>query len=211
MSYKIDIVNQLGIVINTVALTETVFADQYVNDGLMYDFVRMQQANARVAIASTKNRWEINGSNKKLYKQKGNGTWRVGDKKSPLRKKWWVARWPRSDRNFSIDMPKKMRKAALKSALSLKASSNSFLVLDVFLSEKPSTKKAIQFLDCIRFDRSTLVVVDNDLELAKSYRNISSVDVVDAAYISVFDLLKAKKVLFIGSALDKVVEIAQKR
>ena len=56
MSYKIDIVNQLGIVINTVALTETVFADQYVNDGLMYDFVRMQQANARVAIASTKNR-----------------------------------------------------------------------------------------------------------------------------------------------------------
>ena len=108
-------------------------------------------------------------------------------------------------------MPKKMRKAALKSALSLKASSNSFLVLDVFLSEKPSTKKAIQFLDCIRFDRSTLVVVDNDLELAKSYRNISSVDVVDAAYISVFDLLKAKKVLFIGSALDKVVEIAQKR
>jgi large subunit ribosomal protein L4 len=77
MSYKIDIFNQKGDKVKAIDLDKTVFAEENINNDLMYQFVRMQQANARVAIASTKNRGEINGSNKKLYKQKGNGTGRV--------------------------------------------------------------------------------------------------------------------------------------
>lgn len=177
----------------------------------MYQFVRMQQANARVVIASTKNRGEVNGSTKKLYKQKGNGAGRVGDKKSPLRKKGGVARGPRSNRNFSLAMPKKMRKASLRSALSYQASQSALLGLDVFDVSVPSTKSALTVLKNMKLDRSVLVVVHDAVNAIKSYRNLPFVDVVDAAYVSVFDVLKAKKVLFVGDALDKVVEYNQKK
>ena len=125
----------------------------------MYQFVRLQQANSRVAIASTKNRGEVNGSGKKLYKQKGNGAGRVGDKKSPLRKKGGIARGPRSNRNFSLSMPKKMRKASLRSALSFKASQEGLVALDSFDVSKISTKSALTTLKNIQLDRSVSVVV----------------------------------------------------
>ncbi len=190
----------------TIDLDTAVFADEYINKDLMYDFVRMQQANARVAIAHTKNRGEVQWSTKKLYKQKGNGTARVGDKKSPTRKKWWVARWPRSDRNFSLSMPKKMRKAALRSALSYRAADSALLGLDAFTVTVPSTKTASSVLQALGLHTSkTLLVVDKSIDTMKSYRNIPSIDIVDAAYVSVFDILKAQKVLFVGNALDVVV------
>lgn len=210
MSYQINIFNQSGKVLHTVDLDESVFSDSNINNDLMYDFVRMQQANARISIASTKNRWEVRGSTKKLYKQKGNGAGRVGDKKSPLRKKGWVARWPRSERNFSLAMPKKMRKAALKSALSIKASQDVFLGLNGFDATTISTKNALVMLKSLNLDRSVLVVTNNDIDVMKCCRNIPFVDIVDASYVSVFDVLKAKKVLFVWDALDKVVEIAKK-
>ncbi len=211
MSYQIDIVDQSGKKIATKDLDESVFSDANINADLMYDFIRMQQANARVSIASTKNRGEVRGSTKKLYKQKGNGTWRVGDKKSPLRKKGWVARWPRSNRNFHLDMPKKMRKAALRSALSVKASQSWFLWLESFVVQSPSTKAAVLVLKNLDLKRSILIVTNKSIDVMKSYRNISSVDVVDAAYVSVFDILKAQKVVFIGDALDIVVQWAKKK
>lgn len=211
MSFKIDIFNQKGDKVKTVDLDSSVFAAENINNDLMYQFVRMQQANARVVIASTKNRGEVNGSTKKLYKQKGNGAGRVGDKKSPLRKKGGVARGPRSNRNFSLAMPKKMRKASLRSALSYQASQSALLGLDVFDVSVPSTKSALTVLKNMKLDRSVLVVVHDAVNAIKSYRNLPFVDVVDAAYVSVFDVLKAKKVLFIGDALDKVVEYNQKK
>ena len=210
MSYKIDIFNQEWKKVDVMDLDVSVFAHENINNDLMYQFVRMQQANARVAIASTKNRWEINWSNKKLYKQKGNGTGRVWDKKSPLRKKWWVARWPRSDRNFSLSMPKKMRKASLRSALSYRASQDWILALDSFDTTTISTKNALSVLKNIGLDRSILVVTHDSFDTIKSYRNIPFVEIVDASYISVFDVLKARKVLFVGDALQKVTEYSKK-
>ncbi len=211
MSYTTDIFNQKGEKIKTIDLDQSVFADTNINNDLMYQFVRMQQANARVAIASTKNRWEVRGSGKKLYKQKGNGTGRVGDKKSPLRKKWGIARGPRSNRNFSLSMPKKMRKASLRSALSLKASQNEILGLDSFDTSAISTKAALSVLKNIGLERSVLVLTDDSIDTIKSYRNLSFVDIVDVAYVSVFDLLKAKKVLFVWTALEKVVEYNKRK
>ena len=211
MSFKIDIFNQKGDKTKTIDLDSSVFAAENINNDLMYQFVRMQQANARVVTASTKNRGEVNGSGKKLYKQKGNGAGRVGDKKSPLRKKGGIARGPRSNRNFSLSMPKKMRKASLRSALSYQASQSGLLALDMFDTKTISTKAALSVLKNIKLDRSVLVVVHDSFDTIKSYRNLPFVDVVDAAYVSVFDVLKAKKILFIGEALDKVVEYNQKK
>ena len=211
MSFTIDIFNQQGKKTKTIDLDTSVFASENINNDLMYQFVRLQQANSRVAIASTKNRGEVNGSGKKLYKQKGNGAGRVGDKKSPLRKKGGIARGPRSNRNFSLSMPKKMRKASLRSALSFKASQEGLVALDSFDVSKISTKSALTTLKNIQLDRSVLVVVHDSIETIKSYRNLPFVDVVDALYVSVFDVLKAKKVLFVGEALDKIVEYNKKK
>ena len=211
MSFTIDIFNQQGKKTKTIDLDTSVFASENINNDLMYQFVRLQQANSRIAIASTKNRGEVNGSGKKLYKQKGNGAGRVGDKKSPLRKKGGIARGPRSNRNFSLSMPKKMRKASLRSALSFKASQEGLVALDSFDVSKISTKSALTTLKNIQLDRSVLVVVHDSIETIKSYRNLPFVDVVDALYVSVFDVLKAKKVLFVGEALDKIVEYNKKK
>lgn len=211
MSFSIDVFNQQGQKLKTVELDSSVFASENINNDLMYQFVRLQQANSRVVIASTKNRGEVNGSTKKLYKQKGNGAGRVGDKKSPLRKKGGIAWGPRSDRNYMLSMPKKMRKASLRSALSYQAQNENLVLLDSFDSSTISTKVAYSTLKALSLDRSVLVVVDDAINTIKSYRNLACADVVDAAYVSVFDVLKAKKVLFIGTALDKIVEYNKKR
>lgn len=211
MSFTIDIFNQKGQKTKTIDLDGSVFSAENINKDLMYQFVRLQQANSRITIASTKNRGEVNGSGKKLYKQKGNGTGRVGDKKSPLRKKGGIAWGPRSVRNYSVSMPKKMRKASLRSALSYQASQASLVALDTFDVTKPSTQLALSVLKSIQLDRSVLVVVHDSVETIKSYRNLPFVDVVDAAYVSVFDVLKAKKVLFVWEALDKVIEYNKKK
>jgi large subunit ribosomal protein L4 len=85
------------------------------------------------------------------------------------------------------------------------------LGLDAFDVSVISTKNAINVLKNLQLQRSILVVTNNAVDIMKSYRNIPSVDIVDAAYVSVFDLLKAKKVLFIGDALEKVVEIVKRK
>lgn len=103
-------------------------------------------------------------------------------------------------------MPKKMRKAALRSALSYRAAEQGLLGLDSFTVDAPSTKKAVAVLNALSLGtQKTLLIVDNATDTMKSYRNIPHIDIVDAAYVSVFDLLKAKKVLFVGTALDTVI------
>lgn len=103
-------------------------------------------------------------------------------------------------------MPKKMRKAALRSALSYRAADSALLGLDAFTVTVPSTKTASSVLQALGLHTSkTLLVVDKSIDTMKSYRNIPSIDIVDAAYVSVFDILKAQKVLFVGNALDVVV------
>lgn len=206
-----NIVDQSWKILKTVSLDESVFSDANINNDLMYDFVRMQQANARVVIASTKNRGEVKASRKKMYKQKGNGVGRAGDRTTPLRRKWGIAFGPRPERNFSLDMPKKMRKAALRSALSVKAAEDIFVGLDSFDTSKISTKNAAMVLKNIQADRSVLVVTNNNVDVMKCYRNLAHVDIVDASYISVFDVLKAKKVVFVGDALDQVIAIVKKK
>lgn len=210
MSFTIDIFDQKGKKIKTVDLDTSLFSKDNINTDLMYQFVQMQHANSRVVIASTKTRAQVSWSTKKLYKQKWNGTGRVGDRRSPLRKKGWVAFGPTSLRNFSVSMPKKMRKAALRSALSLKAMESSFIGLDTFDVTTPSTKVALESLKNLGLERSVLVLTHDAEKAIQSYRNLSFVEIVDVAYVSVFDLLKAKKVVLIGEALDKLTEYNKK-
>ena len=206
MAFTIDIFDTKGKKLKTQDLDAAVFAQDNINDELIYQYILWQRNLARKTIASTKTRGEVIGSGKKLYRQKGTGSARVGDKKSPIRVAGGVARGPRSQRNFVTALPKKMRKAGMRSALSLQASKDAFIGLEGFDPSVISTKAAASTLEALKIERKVLVVV-TDPAIAKSYRNLPFVRVVSAAYLGVEDVLRTSKIILVGDALDRIIEI----
>lgn len=203
MAYSIDIFNKDGKKVSSVTVNEAVFNDERINESAIAEFLRLQLANERIAIASTKTRAQVSGSGKKLYRQKGNGTGRAGDKKSPLRKKWWVAFGPSAERNFAISLPKKARKSALAGLVTKKLQAWAVLWLDEFSFKDIKTKNAISILEKLSLgEEKVLVVTDKkDNVLAKSFNNIPRTKVLLADYLNPRDLLNHSKVLLVADAL----------
>ena len=124
MTYSVDVYNKEGKVVSQVELNADVFSDEKVNKTLIQEYYLLQMANARNTIASTKDRSEVRGSGRKLYRQKGTGNARVGDKNSPIRRHGGVAFGPTAARNFEKAMNKKAKRVALNSIITLKAKEN---------------------------------------------------------------------------------------
>lgn len=120
MVYAVDVYDKNGKLTSKFDLNPELFSDEIVNPSLIHEYLLLQQANARNVIASTKTRAEVAGSGRKLYKQKGTGNARVGDKNSPIRRHGGVAFGPTAERNFEKTMTKKARKLALNGLLTLK-------------------------------------------------------------------------------------------
>ena len=120
MVYAVDVYDKNGKLTSKFDLNPGLFSDEIVNPSLIHEYLLLQQANARNVIASTKTRAEVAGSGRKLYKQKGTGNARVGDKNSPIRRHGGVAFGPTAERNFEKTMTKKARKLALNGLLTLK-------------------------------------------------------------------------------------------
>ena len=120
MVYAVDVYDKNGKLTSKFDLDPELFSDEIVNPSLIHEYLLLQQANARNVIASTKTRAEVAGSGRKLYKQKGTGNARVGDKNSPIRRHGGVAFGPTAERNFEKTMTKKARKLALNGLLTLK-------------------------------------------------------------------------------------------
>jgi ribosomal protein, L4/L1 family len=120
MVYAVDVYDKNGKLTSKFDLNPELFSDGIVNPSLIHEYLLLQQANARNVIASTKTRAEVAGSGRKLYKQKGTGNARVGDKNSPIRRHGGVAFGPTAERNFEKTMTKKARKLALNGLLTLK-------------------------------------------------------------------------------------------
>jgi len=204
MAYSIVIYDTKGKKIGTESLTDLRYNDDAINTDLMHEYFLLQRSNARVAIAHTKTRGEVKWSGKKLYRQKGTGNARVWDKKSPLRKKGWVAFGPRSTRNFSKTMPKKMRRAALLSLVSTQAKEWVIVWLNGFSVEKPKTKYASSVLSSLSLaDTKTLVVsMDKDLTLMKSFSNLPKAKCILASYLNPCDLLHVEKIVLLEWVVD---------
>ena len=204
MSYSIAIHDNKGKVVETVSLNSNIFADENINDALIHEFYVLQQANARIPYAHTKTRAEVAGSGRKLYKQKGTGSARVGDARSPIRKHGWVAFGPRNTVNFTKDMTKKQRKLALAGILTVKAKNEQLIgVVDNALNTM-KTKDAIAMLQNLGLaNKKTLVVLPEKNELIeKSLRNIPRVKTILAAYSNPVDLLHYDKVLVFAGSLE---------
>ncbi len=206
MVYSVDIYNKEWKVVSKVQLNEGIFSDSPVSSNLLHEHYLYQSANARASIANTKTRWEVAWSNKKLFKQKGTWNARAWEKRSPIRRWWWIAFWPRSERNYSKSMNKKARRLAINWLISLKAKDNAIIWLDVFDSKEMKTKNAISVLKNIWIDKNkVLFVMDKrDAIAEKSFKNITNVKYILVDYINPHDLMHYNKILFLQSALEKI-------
>ena len=205
MGYSVDVYNTDGKVVSKVELNANLFADEKINKTLIQEYLLFQQANGRVAIADTKDRSEVSGSGKKLYRQKGTGNGRVWDKNSPLRRHGWIAFGPTSARNFEKMMTKKARKVAMNGIITMKAKDSAICGLSLDKME-PKTKEAASIIERIGLsNQKVLLVLDAKNEgIEKSFRNIAKVKYILVDYLNPRDVLNADKVVFLEKALTKL-------
>ena len=211
MVYTIDIYDKGGTVVSNFVLDETIFADSLVNKDLIHEYYLLQTSNARHNIASVKWRGEVRGSGRKLYKQKGTGGARPGDKNSPLRKWGWVTFWPRGVENYTKNMNKKARRIALNSIITLKAKAGELMGLQNITLGAPKTKDAQEILKniWIAAKKVLLVVSEKDENIFKSFRNLPKVKYIYADYLNPADLMSYHTVLFLESALTTLNSVKQ--
>jgi len=206
MTYSIKVFNTKWKEVEEIKLNEVIFNDENINPSLMHEFVVMQLANARYNVAKVKTRWEVNRSWRKLYRQKGTGNARVGDAASPIRRWGGVAFGPTGNENYSKSMPKKQRRKALFSALTVKAKDEAIIALDKYDFDEIKTKNAVETINNLNLEwEKTLVVISekNDI-ITKSFRNISGVKVILANYVNPYDLLSYNKVVFLKDSFGKI-------
>jgi len=206
MWYNVDIYDKSGKVVSNLKLDKEIFADDKVNETLIHEYYLLQTSNARNSIAHTKTRGEVAGSGKKLYRQKGTGNARVGDRRSPIRVWWGVAFWPRKERNYTKSMNKKSRNLALNWLLTLKAKDKNIIGLKDFDLSQPKTKQAIEILTNIGLNKEKVLFVlsKKDENIVKSFRNLDNVKYLLVDYLNPKDLMTYNKILFLESALNKV-------
>ncbi len=179
-----------------------------INWGLMHQYLVLQQSNRRQSAAHVKTRGEVQGSTKKLFSQKHTGRARRGPVRSPLLRGGGKTFGPRNDRNFTKDMPQKMRHAALRSCLSLQAQKDAILVLEGY-SDAVKTKEMVGLLKKlpVELGRKVLFVLPGAMRgLSLSARNLPGVKALDARYLNPEDILSARHVIFLKDA----IEIAEK-
>jgi large subunit ribosomal protein L4 len=203
---KVALFKQDGTQAGDIELNDSVFGIEP-NKSVLFDAVIMQQASQRQGTHDVKNRSEVAGGGRKPWKQKGTGRARQGSIRSPQWVGGGVVFGP-TPRSYSYKLPKKVRRLAIKSALSSKVIDNDLIVLEALGFDAPKTKDMIQVLSNLSADRKALVVTAeyNDY-VALSARNIPGVTVVTANGVSVLDVLNHDKLLMTKDAVEKVGEV----
>lgn len=203
---KVTLYDMSGAPIGELELNDNVFGIEP-NEAVMADFVKMQLANKRQGTSSTKTRAEVRGGGKKPWRQKGTGRARVGSTRNPVWTGGGIAFGPRP-RDYGYKLPKKVRRLAMKSALSTKVKENSIIVVDQLSFTEPKTKLMVQTLQALNIANKTLVVTaDGDANVMKSARNIPGVKPVRADFVNVYDLLKYDTLLITKDAVARVEEV----
>ena len=196
--------NQTGEQIGDIALDAYVFGITP-NVPVMHQAMVRQLANARKGTHNTLGRGDVKGSTRKLYRQKGTGRARQGSARAPHRKGGGVAHGPHP-RDYTLQMPRKMRRLAVRSALSAKFASNELRFVDELLLETPRTKDMIATLVALNVQAgSTLIVLDQKNEvLQKSAKNLPNVKTLMAHYLNVVDLLRFDTVVIARPAVEVI-------
>ncbi len=195
--------------IKDITLSDEVFGRE-VSEGSIYYAIRNELANRRVGTACTKTRSEVRGSGAKPWSQKGTGHARSGSKKSPV----WVGGgtvFGPKPRDYSYTMPKKMKRAAMKSILSLKAQNESIVVVEDFSIESGKTKELVQILKSLSVEgRAVVVLKDDDEMVRRAGRNIPGLSILSYNRLNAHDLFYGKKIVLLETAVGNLNDFYSK-
>lgn len=198
----VDVVNSKAEKVSQAELPDTIFNVAPRAD-VLHQVVRMQLAGRRAGSASVKHRSDVVGSTRKLFRQKGTGRARRGNIKSPLLKGGGSVFGP-DPRSYAFKVPKKVRKLALKMALSSKLAENSLLVIDRFDLEKIKTQDFVRILDALDLDNALIVTDTKDETLELSSRNVPHVKVLRSEGLNVYDVLKYRHLVLLETAIKGI-------
>ncbi|MBA2876762.1 50S ribosomal protein L4 [Thermaerobacillus caldiproteolyticus] len=203
---KVALYNQNGATVGEIELNDSVFGIEP-NKHVLFEAVIMQRASLRQGTHKTKNRAEVSGGGRKPWRQKGTGRARQGSIRAPQWRGGGTVFGP-VPRSYSYKLPKKVRRLAIKSALSSKVLENNIVVLDNLTLEAPKTKEMVKILNNLSVDRKALIVTaDVNENVTLSARNIPGVTVVTANGINVLDVLNHDKLVITKAAVEKVEEV----
>jgi len=198
----LDVQNVKGKQISQVDLADDVF-NVPVKSSVLHEVVTMQLANRRAGTAAVKHRSDIKGSRRKLYRQKGTGRARRGDIKSPLLRGGGVVFGP-DGRNYKYQVPKKVKKLALKMALSSKLNQKELVVLDRFELEEIKTQEFVGILNTLNLNSALIVTDKSNENLELSSRNIRNVKVLRSEGLNVYDILKYHTLVLLEPAVKNI-------
>ena len=199
--YKMD-----GTQAGTMKLSDKVFGAEY-NEALIHQAVVTRLANERQGTKSTLTRTEVRGGGRKPWRQKGTGNARQGSIRAPQWIKGGVVFAPKS-RDFSKDMNKKAKVAALISALSKKVADGEFVVVDSLEVKEGKTKEMAAFKKALGLDKSAVIVMDNDdINVIRAARNIEKLSTLPVAQISTYEVVANAKVVMTKAAVKKIEEV----
>ncbi len=203
---KIKVYKMDGSEAGTIDLNEKVFGAEY-NEALIHQAVVTRLANERQGTKSALTRTEVRGGGRKPWRQKGTGNARQGSIRAPQWVKGGVVFAPKS-RDFSKDMNKKAKAAALVSALSKKVADGELLVIDKLAVKDGKTKEMEAFRKALKLEKSAVVVMDNDdIKVIRAAKNIQKFSTLPVAQISTYEVVANSKVILTKDAVKKIEEV----
>jgi large subunit ribosomal protein L4 len=201
---KLQVLDKGGKTAREIEVPEGVFGYP-AKDHLIYEAVINFRANQRRGTAATKTRSLVTGGGKKPWRQKGTGRARAGSNRSPLWRKGATTFGPKP-KDYSYEIPRKAKRNALKSALSLKFKDNQILVIGNLGDQEGKTKAAAQWLKSLNLDSALIVDSTENKNLFLALRNIPEVKAVDPKQLNIYDVMNHKWLVFSEQALESVME-----
>jgi large subunit ribosomal protein L4 len=198
----IDVLNTTGEKVDQAELADEIFA-VLVKPSVMHAVVNAQLAARRAGSAAVKRRSDVKGSTRKLYRQKGTGRARKGDIKSPLLRGGGVIFGP-NPRSFAKKVPKKVRRLALKMALSTKLQDNDLLVVDNMELAQIKTQEFVGIINSLATDNALIITADKNENLERSSRNVPNIKVMRTEGLNVYDILKHHKLVLLQGSIEGI-------
>ena len=201
---KVQVLDKSGNKVKEISAPKEIFSYD-VKSSLLYEAVLNYQANQRRGTASTKSRGQVRGSGRKPWKQKGTGRARAGSIRSPLWRKGGITFGPKP-RNYGYSLPKKAKKNALKSALSMRLAESQLLIIKELDLKESKTKEGAKLIDVLNLDSALIVDTQENKNLFLSLRNIPNIKTVDYNQVNIYDVLNYKWLVFTEKSFKVFVE-----
>lgn len=195
----VDVFNCRAEKVSQAELVDTIF-NVPVKSNILHEVVTMQLANRRKGSAAVKHRGDIRGSRRKLFRQKGTGRARRGDIKSPLLRGGGSVFGP-DPRSYSYKVPKKIKRLAIKMALSHKLKEDRLVVLDKFDFDKIKTKEFLKIMDALNIQNALIITEKKDENLELSARNVPRIKILKVEGMNVYDILKYENTVLLESSI----------